>query len=98
MASATFPYATVAVNLSGCFLLGILAQVASVGGVNAEARILIAMGLLGGFTTYSGFNQETLSMLASGAYAAAAGNVAVTLAGGLALGALGMSAARALGW
>ena len=96
LAGATFPHGTVIVNLTGCFLLGLVAQFALNGGMSPEARTIIAVGFLGGFTTYSSFNQETLMMLTTGAYGAAAINVAATLVGGLAAGALGMAAGRLL--
>ena len=54
------------------------------------------IGFLGGFTTYSSFNQETLALFAAGATGAAVLNVAITLAGGLAAGWLGLVAARQL--
>ncbi|HUQ89505.1 MAG TPA: fluoride efflux transporter CrcB [Vicinamibacterales bacterium] len=96
MNGATFPYGTVLVNLVGCFFLGVVAHAASAGTLGAEARAVIAVGFLGGFTTYSSFNQETLTMFASGATGTAFLNVAITLAGGLAAGALGLTAGRFL--
>ena len=51
---------------------------------NRDLRAAIAAGFLGGFTTYSSFNQETLALFAGGATGAAVLNVAITLAGGLA--------------
>lgn len=91
---AAFPYGTLLVNLSGCFALGAVVQFASTGDWSPELRTAIAVGFLGGFTTYSSFNQETLTLLSSGAVGAAAANIAVTLAGGLAAASLGMLAAR----
>ena len=91
---AGFPYGTLIVNLAGSFALGLVAQLALAGSWPLDMRAAIAAGLLGGFTTYSSFNQETLTMLAGGAAGAAALYVTVTLVGGLAAGALGMLAAR----
>ena len=96
LAGATFPYATVIVNVAGSFLLGFVAQFALTGSLTPEARTIIAVGFLGGFTTYSSFNQETLTLFASGATGAAVLNVTITLAGGLAAGALGLTAGRIL--
>ena len=59
-------------------------------------RVAVTAGFLGGFTTYSAFNQETLQLLQSGATGAAAINIAVTLIGGLAAGWLGLVVARQL--
>ena len=92
----TFPYGTVIVNLTGCFALGVVVQLAIAGSWHGDIRAAIAAGFLGGFTTYSSFNQETLTLFASGATGAAALNVVITLAGGLAAGALGLTAGRLL--
>lgn len=90
----SFPYATLIVNLSGCFALGAVVQLASAGSWSPELRTAVAAGFLGGFTTYSSFNQETLTLLSSGAVGAAGLNVALTLAGGLAAASLGMLVSR----
>jgi len=93
---AAFPYGTLIVNLVGCFALGAVVQLAAAGSWSPELRTAIAVGFLGGFTTYSSFNQDTLTLLAGGAVGAAALNVALTLLGGLAAGTLGLLAARML--
>jgi CrcB protein len=93
---AGFPYGTLIVNLAGCFALGLVVQLAIAGSWHGDVRAALAAGFLGGFTTYSSFNHETLAMFASGATGAAALNVAITLAGGLAAGALGLAAGRFL--
>ena len=90
----TFPYGTVIVNLAGCFALGLVVQLAVAGSWHGDVRAAIAAGFLGGFTTYSSFNQETLTMLTGGAPGAAVANVLITFAGGLAAGALGLAAGR----
>jgi fluoride exporter len=92
---ATFPYGTVIVNLVGCFALGAVVQLAAAGSWSPELRTAIAVGFLGGFTTYSSFNQETLAMISSGAIGAAGLNVAITFVGGLAAGTLGLLIAKA---
>jgi CrcB protein len=92
----TFPHGTVIVNLLGCFALGAVVQLGTSGNWSPEVRAAVAVGFLGGFTTYSSFNQETIAMLASGAVGPAVANIAITLAGGLAAGSLGLFAARAL--
>ncbi len=91
-----FPYGTLIVNLAGCFALGMVAQLATSTSWNPELRAAIAIGFIGGFTTYSSFNQETLTLLAAGSAGPALLNVAVTLAGGLAAGFLGLVVARQL--
>jgi fluoride exporter len=91
-----FPYGTLIVNLSGCFALGLVVHLASAGSWHGDLRVALAAGFLGGFTTYSSFNQETLALFAGGATGAAAVNIAITLAGGLAAGAAGLAAGRLL--
>jgi len=90
----TFPYGTLIVNLSGCFALGMVVQFAVAGAWHGDVRAAVAAGFLGGYTTYSSFNQETIAMFTSGATGVALANITITLAGGLAAGALGAAAAR----
>lgn len=62
--SVAFPYGTLAVNVTGCFLIGILSHlVESQAGITAEMRLLLMVGLLGSFTTYSTFSTETMTLL-----------------------------------
>lgn len=89
-----FPYGTLIVNLAGCFALGAVAQAATSANWPLDVRAAVIAGLLGGFTTYSSFNQETLTLLAGGSTGAALANVTITMAGGLAAGWLGLVAAR----
>ena len=76
-----FPMGTLIVNLAGCFLLGLVAPFMLGGAFSAEVRAAIGAGFLGGFTTYSSFNQETLLLFTGGATGAAALNIAITLVG-----------------
>jgi fluoride exporter len=58
-----FPYGTLAVNLIGCFVIGLLAQYAeSRGAFSTEWRSFIFIGILGGFTTFSAFGNETVNL------------------------------------
>ena len=90
----TFPYGTMIVNLTGCLGLGAVVQLAVAGAWHGDVRAAVAAGFMGGYTTYSSFNQETIAMLSSGASGAAIMNVAITLGGGLAAGLLGAAAVR----
>jgi CrcB protein len=65
--SAGFPYGTLVVNVAGCFIIGFLSQlVDSWGFFTAESRIFIFIGILGGFTTFSAFGNETMNLLRGG--------------------------------
>jgi CrcB protein len=78
--SIEFPYGTLAVNLIGCFLIGFLSQLAESRGVfTAESRTLIFIGVLGGFTTFSAFGNETINLWRDGENLLALANVAAHL-------------------
>ena len=65
--SMSFPYGTLFVNLLGCLLIGALSQVAEIRGViSPEARSFIFIGLLGAFTTFSTFGNDTVSLFRDG--------------------------------
>jgi len=82
--SLNFPYGTLAVNVIGCLLIGFLSQLVEMRGVlNAEARLLIMTGLLGGFTTFSTWSNETMTLLRDGQVGLALVNVGGSVALGL---------------
>jgi fluoride exporter len=92
-----FPYGTLAVNVIGSFLLGAIMQAGlDTTLLSPTTRAVLGTGVMGGFTTYSTFNYETLQYLQEGAWAMAGLNVAATLLVCLAAGALGVALARAL--
>jgi fluoride exporter len=62
--SVAFPHGTLAVNITGCFLMGVFSHLLeSQAGLTAEMRLFLMVGLLGSFTTYSTFSHETLNLL-----------------------------------
>ena len=90
-----FPVATLAVNVAGCFLLGLLMQlVLSADLPRPPLRGALAAGVLGGFTTYSTFSYESLRLFQSGQTALGALYVTATLAGGFAGCLAGFAVAR----
>jgi fluoride exporter len=92
-----FPWGTLAVNVIGSFLLGLLMQVALATDLfSPTLRLALTTGVMGGFTTYSTFNYETLQYLQRDQWLAAFANVAATLLVCLAAGALGVSGGRLL--
>lgn len=79
-----FPYGTLAVNVSGCLMIGFLAGLAENRLVfTSQARLFIFIGILGGFTTFSSFAWETFSLARNTQSAAAAMNIALELVLGL---------------
>ena len=63
---SAFPFGTMGVNIIGCFLIGLVFGLADRGNLSQEWRLFLATGLLGGFTTFSAFSNETVSMLRDG--------------------------------
>lgn len=63
---AGFPWGTFFVNITGSFLIGIILVLVEGGTLPAGARLFLAVGVLGGYTTFSSFSYETLQLLAGG--------------------------------
>jgi CrcB protein len=83
--TSAFPWGTLAVNLAGCFAIGLVAALGErSGGLTPVVRLTLVVGLLGGFTTFSSFGLETFRMLADGRWAGAAGYVMASNLAGLA--------------
>ena len=82
--SVDFPFGTLAVNVIGCFIIGFLAQLAESRGVFAsESRLFVFVGILGGFTTFSSFGNETLNLARGGQIMNALANIGANLLVGL---------------
>ena len=95
--TATFPLGTLLVNLVGSFLIGFVMTLASdTSFLSESARVTLSVGLIGGFTTYSSFNYETLELLRRGSYGVAWLSVGTTFLGCLLAGILGLAAGTAL--
>lgn len=65
---STFPFGTMGVNIIGCFLIGVIYGLSERGNLNVEWRIFLATGIMGGFTTFSSFSNETVGMLRDAQY------------------------------
>ncbi len=84
--SIDFPYGTLTVNLIGCFVIGFLSQLVESRGVfTPESRALVFIGILGGFTTFSSFGNDTVNLLREGETFNALANVGANVILGLAL-------------
>jgi len=94
--ASTFPWGTLLVNVVGSFLLAFLltARTGTGDGLPSAWRFGLGTGVLGGFTTYSTFNYETLFYLQHGKLVLAAGNIALTLISCLLAGLAGVMLAR----
>ena len=95
-AAAAFPWATLAVNVTGSFAMGLLAGWLARHDGAEGWRLLLGVGLLGGFTTFSAFSLELLSLIERGAPGLALAYALVSVAAGLAGLWLGVSAMRGL--
>jgi fluoride exporter len=63
-----FPWGTLLVNIIGCFCIGILYGYAEKGFLPKEWRLFLATGVLGGFTTFSAFSNESVTLFNNGQY------------------------------
>lgn len=93
-----FPYGTLIVNVAGCFLIALVAELAlSTTLISPTLRLTLTTGFIGGLTTYSSFNLETTNLMRDRAWSVAVANVGLTLVACFAAGLLGLMAARRLG-
>ena len=84
-ATAPFPWSTLAVNVAGSLLMGLLAGWLARHGSGGETwRLLLGVGVLGGFTTFSAFSLELALMIERGSLVSAALYVAVSVLAGVA--------------
>src|SRR6185436_9038295 len=89
-----FPYGTLIVNLIGCFIIASAMHISLTLAWSPTVRAAITIGFVGGLTTYSSFNYETMRLVQESASATAVLNLAVTILGGLIAGWLGLMTAR----
>jgi fluoride exporter len=88
---STFPYGTLAINLTGCFFLGLIGQFTlNRMVISPELRMAIAVGFFGGYTTFSSFGWETAKMLEAGEWIWATTYVATSVVFGLFLSVAGI--------
>lgn len=91
-----YPFGTLAVNIVGGLLMGVLVGVLARNSASETWRLLLAVGVLGGFTTFSAFSLEVVTMIERGAFGVAFGYVLVSVIGSVAALFAGLSAVRAV--
>jgi CrcB protein len=97
-AHAGFPYGTLAVNVLGCFLIGVLIKSFLNIEPPASLRAFLIVGFCGGFTTFSSFTSEAVGLAQAGSYFRAAVYVLASVALCLSATGAGMAAVRAAGY
>jgi len=94
---AGFPWGTLAVNVVGSFLIGLIMHVGlTTDLISPTLRLFLTTGVMGGLTTYSTFNYETLGFLREGSWELGLANLLGTVVICLAAGLLGLAAGRAI--
>lgn len=93
---ADFPRGTLVVNATGSFLLAVIFAIPG-SRIGPELRLFLGAGIMGGYTTYSSFNTETLALLDQGSAGLAVANLGVTVVGCLVAGLAGLALGRWLG-
>ena len=94
---AGFPYGTLVINITGSFILGLFATLALSLNWRQEWRLLVAIGFVGAYTTFSTFEYETLQLIVQGSrYRDAAINLLGSVVAGFAAAWIGVIAARLL--
>jgi CrcB protein len=87
----TFPYATTVVNLTGSFMLGVIATgIAEHAGGDRAVSLVLTTGFLGAYTTFSSFSFDTIRLLENGAVRPALANIAINTIGSIALALAGV--------
>ncbi len=90
-----FPVGTLTVNLIGSFLISLFMYLGVEKGLmSTTLRMVLCTGVMGGFTTYSSFNFETLRLWQQGSIGLGFVNLAATVIGCLVMGALGLAAGK----
>ena len=84
-----FPWGTLAVNLAGCFAIGLAYHLVTAQRIPHEISWLLITGFLGAFTTFSTFSLETNTLLRDGAYLAALAYILASVLAGVGLCAAG---------
>jgi CrcB protein len=92
-----FPWGTLIVNLSGGLMMGLIAGWLVRAGGSEATRLFVAVGMLGGYTTFSAFSLETLLMVERSQFGAAAAYVGTSAIGSVALLFLGLRLMRIAG-
>jgi CrcB protein len=90
-----FPFGTLAVNVAGGLAMGVLAGLLTRTGTGETWRLFLGVGVLGGFTTFSAFSLDAVTLAGRGQMLAASGYVLLSVAGAIGALLLGLQLTRA---
>jgi CrcB protein len=93
---SSFPWGTLVINVSGSLIIGLVLGLVDRGALSSQARLLLAVGVLGAYTTFSTFSYEGLQMIQSGNYGSLLFYEVTHLGLGLLAANLGLIMARAI--
>lgn len=91
---SVFPVGTLYVNLTGCFLIGLVFGLGELRGISPQFRLFFVTGFIGAYTTFSTYSLETINNANNGMANLALVNIAVNNIGGLALVKVGLFLAK----
>jgi CrcB protein len=94
--ATTFPWATLAINVSGSFLLGLIAGAVMFGTLDSDAQAVVGTGFCGGFTTFSTASFETVRLAEKRRSLSAAANALASVVGSAVACAAGLVLASAV--
>ena len=89
-----FPYGTLAVNLIGGFAMGLLVGVLARANAGDNWRVLLGVGVLGGFTTFSAFSLDVVTLVERGSLGVALGYALLSVIGAIVALFIGLSLVR----
>ncbi len=89
-----YPWGTLTVNLAGGLAMGLLAGLVGRLAAGEEWRLLLGVGLLGGFTTFSAFSLEVATMIERGSFGSAAIYATASVVGSVAALFIGLALAK----
>jgi CrcB protein len=93
---SVFPWGTLAVNVIGSLILGLITGAVAAGGASTQLQLAVGTGFCGALTTYSTFSYETMRLLEGDARFFAAANVLASIVAGLGAAFLGVAISQAL--
>jgi CrcB protein len=97
LGKTAFPYPTLIVNVVGCFLIALIMFLGTeAAAISPNTRLFLTTGIMGGLTTYSAFDYETMSLFQNGETAVGLANVGLTLVACFVAGMLGLALARSM--